>query len=216
MEQGRKGNSPPPRWDALGVACEAVVVLLVGGALSLAANAVSPRGLKLNRDYFFTRAATNPPPMVALSNAPASSGDISNRVVSRLIVRGLHPIGHAEVEALFRDPRYAQSLVVFVDARDDRHFQEGHIPGAYQLDYYRPEGYLPEVLPVCQVAEQIVVYCNGGECEDSEFAARLLEQSGVPGNRVLLYPGGMLEWAGRGLPVEVGARGSGQFKEARK
>jgi rhodanese-related sulfurtransferase len=116
-----------------------------------------------------------------------------------------------QVVQLYHDPRHALNQVVFVDARNDDHYQAGHIPGAFQLDYYRPAEYLPVLMPIAQTAEQIVIYCNGGTCEDSELAAGLLAQA-VPKEKLLVYAGGFAEWLTNGLPVEVGARLSGRFK----
>ncbi|MBI3852481.1 MAG: rhodanese-like domain-containing protein [Verrucomicrobia bacterium] len=138
----------------------------------------------------------------------------TNDAASRLRSKGLQIIEHTNVVSLLHDARYASGLVLFVDARDDQHFQEGHIPGAHQLDHYRPEKYLPAVLGACMSAEQIVVYCNGGECEDSEFTAIMLTQSGVPADRLFVYAGGIAEWTQHGEPVELGARGSRVMKEA--
>jgi rhodanese-related sulfurtransferase len=107
-------------------------------------------------------------------------------------------------------------LVVFVDARDDQHYQEGHVPGAYQLDHYRPEKYLAPVLLVCQTAHQIVVYCNGGDCEDSEFTAITLRDAGILREKLLIYGGGLTEWLTNGLPVEIGPRNSGNLRNASK
>jgi len=120
-------------------------------------------------------------------------------------------MGSNEVVQLFRDVRYEQGLVVFVDARDDAHYQAGHIPGAWQFNHYRAENYLDAVLPVCLNAQQVVVYCTGGECEDSEFAAIMLRDAGVPGEKLFVFTGGFTEWAGNKLPVETGARLSGQL-----
>ena len=80
---------------------------------------------------------------------------------------------------LYHDPRYEQDLVVFVDARNDDHYQAGHVPGAHLFDYYRPANYLSNVLQACQIAQEIVVYCNGGDCEDSELAATMLRDLGI-------------------------------------
>jgi rhodanese-related sulfurtransferase len=121
-------------------------------------------------------------------------------------------IASNDVVRLFRDPRYDQNLVVFIDARDDAHYAAGHIPGAHQFNHYRPEQYLPNVLPFCLGAMQIVVYCTGGQCEDSEFAALMLRDAGIPAASLFVYPGGMNEWTSLNLPVELGPRRSGQFK----
>ena len=103
-------------------------------------------------------------------------------------------------------------LFVFIDARDDRHYEEGHVPGAYQFDRYYPEKHLPAVLPACLTAMKVVVYCTGGSCEDSEFAALALKEAGVPQDRLLVYAGGMTEWGANGWPVEAGERQSGNLQ----
>ncbi len=130
-------------------------------------------------------------------------------VVARLRAAGLQTIGRTEVVRWFHDPRYEQEAVVFVDARNDEHYAEGHIPGAYQVDHYYPAKYLPTVLPVCQTATRVVVYCAGGDCEDSEFAALMLRDAGIPGDRLWVYAGGMTDWATNNLPIELGPRNSG-------
>lgn len=114
-------------------------------------------------------------------------------------------------KSIFEDPHYRQSASIFIDARDDKHYQEGHIPGAFQLNYYRPDAHLPLVIPMAQVAEKVVLYCNGGNCEDSELAALLLRDAGIPGQKLFVFAGGFTEWAGAGLPVERGVRDSGQI-----
>lgn len=193
---------------------EALAVAGLGLALALVANAVSPRGLKLGRDYFPAVASvTNviAASSVSLPAAPmiTTNQNRASEVAARLAGRGLRLIESAEAKALFRDPRREQELVVFIDARNDRHYLEGHIPGAYQFDHYYPENHLPVVLPACQQAEIVVVYCGGGDCEDSEFAALALKDAGISAERLVVYGGGIKDWTEGGLPIEVGPRGSG-------
>ena len=191
---------------------------VIGAVFAFVANEISPRGLSLTRNYFpgSTRSSL---PTVATAHPATGTGDTRIAVLSppalvaaRLKAQGLQLIDSNQVVQLFRDPRYEQELVVFIDARDDRHYQEGHIPGAYQFDHYRPENYLAIVLPVCQTAEQIVVYCTGGDCEDSEFAAIFLRDAGIPKEKLFVYVGGMTDWTTNGLPVEIGERKSGNFR----
>ena len=95
---------------------------------------------------------------------------------------------------------------------NEEHYQAGHIPGAYLFDRFHPENYLTNVVQVCLTAQQIVFYCNGGDCDDSEHAAIMLRDSiGIPKEKVFVYGGGITEWATNGLPIELGARNSGQF-----
>ena len=71
-------------------------------------------------------------------------------------------------------------------------------------------------MPVCQAAEKVVVYCTGGNCEDSEFAAIFLRDAGVPREKLLVYGQGITEWIALNLPIESGARNSGQVRNADK
>ena len=65
------------------------------------------------------------------------------------------------------------------------------------------------VLPAAQAAEEIVVYCTGGECEDADTAAIVLGDAGVPAKKVFVYGGGYSEWTENHLTLETGARNSG-------
>jgi len=205
------------------VLLEALVIAALGLAVALLANLVSPRGLSLTRNYFPSSGTTHGKiDGSANSNANAAaaatngSGQSAREIVAaRLKEKGLQPIDFGEAMELFRDPQYAADLIVFIDARDDRHYAEGHIPGAYQFDRYYPEKHLPAVLPVCLSATKIVVYCTGGDCEDSEFAALTLKDAGAPLERIVVYAGGMTEWAAKGLPVEFGERRSGTMRSAK-
>lgn len=193
------------------------MVALTGLAFGWIANRVSPRGLELSRNYFPGASRTSPTASgsntaAAILGTNGAMGIASNSIAARLREKGLQMMERVEAEKLFRDVRYQQELVVFVDARDDRHYQEGHIPGAYQFDHYRAANYLPTVFPICQIAEQIVVYCNGGDCEDSEFAALTLKAAGIPLERLFVLAGGMTEWRTNGLPFEVGDRKSGNVQ----
>jgi len=103
-----------------------------------------------------------------------------------------------------------QGLVIFIDARSPEHYQGGHIPGAYAFDYYHYDDYLATVVPACQNAQQVVIYCAGGKCDDSRLAANFL--GGImPREKLMVYGGGITEWVEKGWPVEKGARG-GQAK----
>ena len=203
---------------AQGVLLEALFVIVVGTGFALLANAVSPRGLPLIRHPSLAPAKRTletggtPSPLESGRAASPSLGGVATGLAARLESRGLTLVNSNQVEQLFRDPRRDAELVVFVDARDAPQYEDGHIPAAYLLDPYRPEHGLASVLAVGATAEQVVVYCRGGDCEDSELAAGLLLASGIPGSRVLVYGGGFDEWTTNGLPVEVGARHSGRMR----
>ncbi len=196
------------------VLLEALIVLGAGVVFAFTANLVSPRGLVLARNYFPAginrpvAATTN----VAGTDIPALSP--AQLLAARLQEQGLNLVDGRQALQLFRDPRFQQGAIVFVDARDEQHYREGHIPRACEFDPYRPEKYFAAVLPLCQTAEQIVVYCNGGDCDDSESAALTLRDVGIATNKLFVYGGGITEWTTNNLPIETGERNSGKLRTA--
>ena len=220
-------SQPGPRghgWNEGRVLLEAALVLVAGLVLALAANQISPHGLKLTRDYFpqMTNPVAAAPVLktsapVALPGTNSASRTNTNIVVEKLRQQGLAIVDREQAVRLYQDPQYAQELVIFVDARGDADYQAGHVPGAYQLDHFHPEKYLPTALPACQMANRIVVYCNGGDCEDSRFTAVTLHQAaGLPLDKLSVYVGGFADWSTNGLPVELGVRKSGNLWEVKK
>lgn len=188
-----------------------------GVVIALAANRISLRGLSLARDYF-PRVKPTSLPAQATTNAtnetvPPSEAESA---VARLKAKGLQVISLEEVKKLLHDPGFQNGSIIFIDAREDEPYQAGHIPGSYQLDYYHPDKYLLTVLPACQSAGRIVVYCSGGDCEDSEMTALMLRDGGVPNSKLFVYSGGMTEWDEKREPIETGARNSGQMLPANK
>jgi rhodanese-related sulfurtransferase len=215
-------SGTPDRRPAAGrILAEALLVAAIGAGFAFAANQISPRGLALTRDYFPTGTAHQVRP-VARAVPPPAAG--TNPVVlspaqflaAQMKEKGLQLIDGPQATKFFHDPRFQQNRVVFVDARNEAEYQKGHIPGAYEFDPYHPEKYFDSVLPVCQKAEQVVVYCNGGDCDDSESAALLLRDLGISNQKLFVYGGGITEWTTNGLPVENGARNSGNLRNTNK
>ena len=223
-------SEPAPRRKWRTALREALLVLLVGLIFALLANQVSPRGLTLSRNYFPAGHRAVPPaqptpstqtnttrpaaPLQTPPRPPAARTE-QDTARARLLEKGLNLVEGKAAQQLYRDPQYEQELIVFVDARDDRHYSQGHIPGAYQFDHYYPQNYLPTVVPACLNASKVVVYCTGGNCEDSEFAALTLIEAGVPKDRVFVYTGGITEWIASAQPIETGDRKSGKMQPAK-
>lgn len=173
---------------------ETAAAAALAAAVGLAANALSPRGLDLRRNYF---------PATPPSAAPASAA--TPAAAAPRTARGIPLVDRARAEALFRDPRREQGLVLFLDARGDAAFAAGRLPGARQFDRYHLERHVAAVLGAAALAQEIVLYCNGGDCEDSDLAAADLVQLGVPAEKLAIYAGGFAEWRQHNLPVVAGA-----------
>ena len=143
-------NQPPSgfpkrKTETKKVLLEGLLVAVVGMMFAWCANQISPRGLALNRDFFPGANRPSRPLLTAtnlkarVTGGPANTLSSAELLAARLKANGLQLAGSNEVMRLFHDPRYEQELVVFIDAREDKDYQEGHIPGAYQLDHYHPE-----------------------------------------------------------------------------
>ncbi|MEJ5237911.1 MAG: rhodanese-like domain-containing protein [Limisphaera sp.] len=197
-------GTPRDGRSLVSVLGEAVLVLAAGLVFGWLANAVSPRGLQWTRNYFPLAKVEAEAPRPA-EDRPASQdpGALEAEAVSRVQARGFTAWTFARVAEAFEDPRRLTGQVIWVDARPEAQYRRGHIPGARPLDPYRPEPQLLELLAACLRADQVIVYCSGGRCEDAELAATLLHEAGVPRERLVIYVGGFHEWVEKGQPVET-------------
>lgn len=119
------------------------------------------------------------------------------------------PIDTAGVEALVDGTVPLAASTIFVDARDDKEFREGHIPGAYPC-YFSTMSKDFEAFRELAVdaGYTLVVYCNGGNCEDSINLCRILVyEKAIPKENVFLYEGGWKAWEAGDHPIEKGPRG---------
>ena len=123
---------------ALPIWAQSLAIALLATALALVANTVHPQGLDLSRNYF--------------PSAPE------------------HPFQVIDLEMA---QEYAQYIAegpggfAFLDARKEESYQDNHIPGALVCDHYQQDRFIPGILPRLAEAMVIVIYCTGGNCEDS-------------------------------------------------
>ncbi len=94
--------------------------------------------------------------------------------------------------------------VVFLDARRRSQYERGHIPGAWSLPR-NDEQALAAVLPAVRNAAVVVIYCHGGNCEDSIFTAEdLVYRQGIDPVVVWIDEGGWEAWVKAGGPQKKG------------
>ncbi|MDX9975214.1 MAG: rhodanese-like domain-containing protein [FCB group bacterium] len=186
---------------------EALAVVAVGWGIGLTANAMNDKPLALGKDHLRATVKVTPAPTNRTPEPLAGVIDGDETATEpELTDEGFQLISHEEAIEVYQGHAYAEEREVFIDARDDKSYAEYHIPGAFQLDHYYAERYLDDVLPACRNAERIILYCNGGKCEDSKLAAGDLMDNGIDPAKLFIYNGGITQWTADGLPCERGER----------
>ena len=208
---------------------EMLTLAAVGLVLASASNGLRAKGaLSLGKNYFYIAEASpsltaeSAPQRAAVStegndapdgtNATSTAGSSSADDTAPAAAtgspehakHGFQEIDYAGVVQIMNDPDTESGLNVFVDARNDHNFEEGHIPGALQCDHYNIDEYWDAVEPAVMGAMKVVVYCGGGDCIDSILMCQDLTYKGVPKDAIYLYAGGWQEWSAKQGPVETG------------
>jgi rhodanese-related sulfurtransferase len=99
--------------------------------------------------------------------------------------------------------------VLFLDARRTSVYEQGHIAGARPFSVW--EGDIDEKVNKLFAERSdprdqnlpIVIYCSGGDCEDSHMLAQKLW--GIQFNNVYVYKDGFPDWQKRGGPIHTGS-----------
>lgn len=91
---------------------------------------------------------------------------------------------------------------VFLDARKEAEYREGHVPSALNAPAAEAEKALPPFVRDLPREGVLAVYCEGGDCQSSLLLAKRLSEAGFKDVRVMA--GGWAEWRRAGLPVEKG------------
>ncbi len=94
---------------------------------------------------------------------------------------------------------------LILDARRSSVYRDGHIAGARSLSVWEADADDKVRGIFAEGRDQsapVVVYCSGGECEDSHMLAEKLYKVGF--DDVLVYKDGFPDWQKRGLPISKG------------
>jgi rhodanese-related sulfurtransferase len=106
-----------------------------------------------------------------------------------------------DAEVLYNQQR------LFLDARRSSVYADGHVAGARSFPVWesdiadRVKAFFEEGL---DQNAPIVIYCSGGDCEDSHMLAEKLYMVGF--NALFVYKDGFPAWQKRGLPVTKGPK----------
>ncbi len=114
-----------------------------------------------------------------------------------------------ETLCLHEFAKAGDGTVVFVDARSGRAlFEQSRIPGAMHLSANMVLGGDPafeEFLGLVAPDAWVVVYCSGGDCDESKNLVAQLQAFGY--ESTYIFVGGMDEWLAAGLPTEGAGEG---------
>jgi rhodanese-related sulfurtransferase len=159
------------------IAKELIVLLSISLFAAFAVNFFSPKGIALLGDW------------------DTSKGVISAKSKENVIVHEL------EIEnVLVAKQIYDRGSAVFVDARAEESFVDGHIKGAISLPVGSYDAYVDKFKAAYPLSAYIVTYCSGRECDDSHQLAQNLFAEGYTNISVFIdgYPG----WIEAGYPLE--------------
>jgi rhodanese-related sulfurtransferase len=119
-----------------------------------------------------------------------------------------HP-DKAYVEVAYDDAAALQSQGALVlDARRTSIYEQGHIAGARPYSVWESDiddkvnKLYEERSDPREQLKPILVYCSGGDCEDSHMLAQKLW--GVQFNNIYVYKDGYPDWTKRGGPIHTG------------
>lgn len=148
-----------------------LVLLALGAALGMASNVFGP---KKDRISWIREIGVTP--------AATEKGDVS-----------------ASAVRLFAEKFPDKATIL--DARRKEEFVKGHIPGALSLDIRQFDQLFPAMQSQLLPELPVVVYCGGGDCEDSHALAERLRGFGY---EPLIFAGGWEAWTAAKFPVQTG------------
>jgi len=156
---------------------EIIILLGVSVVLALTVNFISPRGIALIGQWDTAKGVITADPQMAEERK-------LQEIDSVAWAKEIYDKGH----------------VLFVDARSQNNYEQGHIPGAVSLPLGQFDEMIESFLGKHALDQPMVTYCSGRTCEDSHHLARLLLEAGFTDVRVFIdgFPG----WEAEGYPVE--------------
>jgi rhodanese-related sulfurtransferase len=92
------------------------------------------------------------------------------------------------------------SGVLFIDAREDYDFNEGHITSSINIPYYQFEDHKNKLNDI-KMDDPIVTYCSGTDCDLSILLGNQLASMGY--KNVYIFFGGWPEWISANYPTEI-------------
>jgi rhodanese-related sulfurtransferase len=181
---------------------DTIAILVVAGIAAVVSNGLAGPERKLlwignYSDAAVSKAAPTLAPGAAVTPA---GGESSGKIFPPHPDKPWIEISGDDVVALHKGGN-----VLFLDARRTSLYRLGHIPGSRPFSVWEADidekvkGLFAEGR---DQSAPVVVYCTGGDCEDSHMVGQKLYFVGF--DNVLVYKDGFPDWEKRGLPVDKG------------
>ena len=138
--------------------------------------------------------------------APSSPSPSRTDHAAELLAR-FPPHGQPSVEVTGDAAAWLHARgALFLDARRSKDFAEGHVAGARSFPVWEASVVKERVEAlVAEGRDQtlpVVLYCTGGDCEDSHLLAQTLFGAGF--ENLLVYRDGFPDWKARGGAIAAG------------
>ena len=156
---------------------EVIILVGISVALALVVNTISPRGIAVVGKWDIAEGV--------ITAGPAGDADDHAKEIDSV----------ARAKYLFD-----KDAVLFVDARSQDDYEDGHIRGAISFPVGRFDEQIESFLNQHSPEIRIVTYCSGRTCEDSHHLARLLADIGF--THVSVFIDGFPGWEAQGFPIE--------------
>ena len=184
---------------------EVVLFLLLAVILAAATNALAGSQRKLKWVGSYDLPAERPPSTGTSSASPAAASAPAASGAAKSFPP--HPAkAWLEISGDDAAALHAANTAPFLDARRTNVYEQGHIAGARPFSVWESDvddkvkAFFGEGRDQSQ---PVVVYCSGGDCEDSHTLAQKLYFVGF--DNVLVYKDGFPDWQKRSLPIHTGA-----------
>lgn len=110
------------------------------------------------------------------------------------------PAGHITLDD--GKKAFDNQSAAFVDARKAELYEAAHIPRAFKIELHDFSAGDPQVLMMIPRDSNVIVYCSGGNCDESVKVAEMLNGSGY--KNVYVLHDGLPGWQAMGWPTESG------------
>ncbi len=95
---------------------------------------------------------------------------------------------------------FASGRAMFLDARSQWEFEQGHIQGAVSMPVDEFDYWFPQLESKLRAAPNLITYCDGERCPLGHELTEKLQAQGL--DNVFVLKNGWTRWNTEGLPVE--------------